>query len=67
MKNKSTTDFTDLEEVKKLILVNELVYRNWMNGDPLSTGVEEYKKSNPEDFKQLLHSYDKMSKALSKD
>ena len=63
-KQKSKTDFENIDNVKKLILVNEQVHSNWMSGLPLVEGNEHYAKSNPEDWARLMNAYKKINTAL---
>lgn len=63
-KEKNKTDFTKLDNVKQLILVNEKVHSNWMSGKPLDEGLQAYKESNPDDFSELVSAYRKMNEAM---
>jgi len=63
-KQVNQTDFTNKDEVKKLIMVNEQAHYNWMSGKPLIKGNENYAKSNPKDWARLMNAYEKMNKVM---
>lgn len=63
-KQQNQTDFTNLDEVKKLILVNEQAHTNSMSGRSLIRGNEAYAKTHPQDWARLTNAYEKMNKAF---
>ena len=63
-KQQNQTDFTDKDEVKLLILVNEQAHTNWMSGLPLIKGNEGYAFTHPEDWGRLTKAYEKMNKVM---